>query len=1133
MPSTLLWSRLLTDVEANAPWQRLRRSLLLLLQLLLVLILALLAARPFLERPAGLARDIVLVVDTSASMAADGRRADPARRRQGRRHRRPARPADRRQGQRHRRRPDRPDRRQRDRRTSAGSGRPSTTSSRRPMPGDLGDALELASKLAARSGDAQILVATDAALASRPDGQGRRAGHGPAGRPRPQEPGDRRARRPDRAVGRDPLGLRQRREPRPRVGPAPDRGLGRRPPPRGPRRDRSTRRPAPTSSSTTCPTRSGRSRSASSGATRPSASRPDQLAIDDRAWAVIPPDRTRLILLVGEGDPYLETALSYLPERRAVRRHAGRVRAESNRDGRAAVGPGHLRGRPAGDPAGQPDPGHRPAADERRSARSTARSRTRASARSSPDEPILRYVDLSTTHIAEATKLVLPDWARTVIPGPKGAPLLYAGDPGRPADGGPRLRAAPVRPAAPGRASRSCSPTSPASCSAARPPRPRRSRPGTPVTLTIPTGRDRPHRRAAGRLRRPSSCRPPRAARASRSPRTELLGHLHGHADPGRGHTERRPRPAAPDRPPAPPPGASAGTGAGASAEPPAGGRPVRARPVRGRPLRRRRIDDRPRLRGRPRTARDRARCLPRPGRRHRVRPPPRATSCGSRSCSSSSSALCVEWAVYHRDALIRLRRSLGARFGRAVRGRERLMGVSFDAPLALLLLIPALALTVVLHLGARRRMGAGRRRVALVVRSLLLAALVFALAGFQLVLPVDRLATVFVVDLSDSVGNAGREDALAFLRETLKEKPEGDVAGIVAFGKDALVERLPSDLEEIDRIASTPVKSRDRHRGGAAARLGAVPRRRPEADRPPLRRQRHDRRRPGRGRARGRPRASRSRRAGSASAPSTRSSSSGSRRRRPPASASRSRPSSRSARRSPSRPRSACSPTARWSRPSRSSSRPGSPGSRSTSRRPRPGSTRSGPSSRRPATRSARTTGPTRTPSSRASRGRSSSRATTTWRRSSSRRSRTSASTSTRSSPRRSRPTSPSLATYDSVVLVDVPRLRLSDRQLAALQVYVRDLGKGLVMVGGPRSYGAGGYQKTAARGDAAGRHGRARPREAARHRARRRHRPVRLDGRLPLQHVRRRGRRRDRHRRRPEGRHRQGGDPARRGGA
>jgi uncharacterized membrane protein len=53
-------------------------------------------------------------------------------------------------------------------------------------------------------------------------------------------------------------------------------------------------------------------------------------------------------------------------------------------------------------------------------------------------------------------------------------------------------------------------------------------------------------------------------------------------------------------------------------------------------------------------------------------------------------------------------------------------------------------------------------------------------------------------------------------------------------------------------------------------------------------------------------------------------------------------------------------------------------------------------------------------------------------------------------------------LAAFDSIVLVDVPRLRLTDRQLAALQVYVRDLGRGLVMVGGPRSYGAGGYTKT-----------------------------------------------------------------------
>src|SRR5688572_9115516 len=68
--STFLWQQLVRDVEANAPWQRLRRSLLLLLQLLLAVLLAVVVARPFSEHPAGLARDLVLVIDASASMSA-------------------------------------------------------------------------------------------------------------------------------------------------------------------------------------------------------------------------------------------------------------------------------------------------------------------------------------------------------------------------------------------------------------------------------------------------------------------------------------------------------------------------------------------------------------------------------------------------------------------------------------------------------------------------------------------------------------------------------------------------------------------------------------------------------------------------------------------------------------------------------------------------------------------------------------------------------------------------------------------------------------------------------------------------------------------------------------------------------
>ncbi len=148
-------------------------------------------------------------------------------------------------------------------------------------------------------------------------------------------------------------------------------------------------------------------------------------------------------------------------------------------------------------------------------------------------------------------------------------------------------------------------------------------------------------------------------------------------------------------------------------------------------------------------------------------------------------------------------------------------MGISFDVPSALLLLPPLLLVVVALHLASRRRMGKGRRRTALAVRILLLGALVGALAGLQVVLPVDRLAVVYVVDMSDSVGTAGREAALEYLRTSLAAKKDADVAGIVAFGGDALVERLPSDLAELDRIASTPVRNATDI--GAALRLAGA----------------------------------------------------------------------------------------------------------------------------------------------------------------------------------------------------------------------------------------------------------------------------------------------------------------------
>ena len=67
--STFLWQQLIRDVEANAPWQRLRFSWLLLVQLLIAALVVLAAARPFSATTSDLAANVVLIVDTSASMA--------------------------------------------------------------------------------------------------------------------------------------------------------------------------------------------------------------------------------------------------------------------------------------------------------------------------------------------------------------------------------------------------------------------------------------------------------------------------------------------------------------------------------------------------------------------------------------------------------------------------------------------------------------------------------------------------------------------------------------------------------------------------------------------------------------------------------------------------------------------------------------------------------------------------------------------------------------------------------------------------------------------------------------------------------------------------------------------------------
>ena len=68
--STLLWKRAVQDLQVNAPFQRLRRNILLLLQLLMLFAILLALAGPILSLIAGPAQRYVLLIDRSASMNA-------------------------------------------------------------------------------------------------------------------------------------------------------------------------------------------------------------------------------------------------------------------------------------------------------------------------------------------------------------------------------------------------------------------------------------------------------------------------------------------------------------------------------------------------------------------------------------------------------------------------------------------------------------------------------------------------------------------------------------------------------------------------------------------------------------------------------------------------------------------------------------------------------------------------------------------------------------------------------------------------------------------------------------------------------------------------------------------------------
>jgi len=83
------------------------------------------------------------------------------------------------------------------------------------------------------------------------------------------------------------------------------------------------------------------------------------------------------------------------------------------------------------------------------------------------------------------------------------------------------------------------------------------------------------------------------------------------------------------------------------------------------------------------------------------------------------------------------------------------------------------------------------RRRIALVLRLIILGFLVLSLAGVKVRLPTNNENVFFLVDGSESISTANKELTREYVKSSLGKVGGGDRAGIIVFGGNAFIESL------------------------------------------------------------------------------------------------------------------------------------------------------------------------------------------------------------------------------------------------------------------------------------------------------------------------------------------------------
>ncbi|MEM7357384.1 MAG: vWA domain-containing protein, partial [Acidobacteriota bacterium] len=130
---------------------------------------------------------------------------------------------------------------------------------------------------------------------------------------------------------------------------------------------------------------------------------------------------------------------------------------------------------------------------------------------------------------------------------------------------------------------------------------------------------------------------------------------------------------------------------------------------------------------------------------------------------------------------------------------------LTFELPWVLVLLPVVVALAIHIGRAGHRLLSPARLRAVRVLRPLSAALLVLALAGAAFERREDRLTVIFAVDGSRSVGGAGNPQTERWLTEAVQQIPENDRAGVVVFGREAMIDTVPTDQIRSGEVLARP----------------------------------------------------------------------------------------------------------------------------------------------------------------------------------------------------------------------------------------------------------------------------------------------------------------------------------------